>query len=182
MNEDVHVASRKTERLRHVLARAFFQESQGDDRALDAAQLGEACAKADGVLGVEQELFGVGKLGRESRLRCVGSFVEGRVRFDTEVAAPKIASGVPHHGEDRRGGGPVGVPTAVAIGGGDLERKFAVPLQTKKRAECILHALQRFFRARSFASCGGDQFDATGADDEREPLQRVDQPPTGARA
>ena len=59
MHEHVDVFARDAQLHGDVFSRALFEEPQRDDRALDAAQLGDARAQPHDVLGVREERLGV---------------------------------------------------------------------------------------------------------------------------
>lgn len=123
MQQDVDVASADAERLRDVLTRSLLEQPQHHDGLLRLAQLIDARAQADVLLGLGDELLG------RARVRRHRQRVEVLVRARHMMTAALVARGVADDAGEVRG----------PLGG--VGRGLFLLRELQKRAECILYGL-----------------------------------------
>lgn len=143
------------EQLRDVFARSLFEQTQGHDRALDLAELGDASAESNDVFGARDELFLKNELGVEKLVRR-----ELVVRAGAKVPAPLIARGVAHDGDEHR----------RRVGRGFDSSGLH---EIEQRTQRVLHAIDRFFRLEAFVTRHGRERAALGREHAREALEHV---------
>lgn len=92
MEKNGDVPGGDPQRLRYVLAPLFLNHAESDDSSLDFAELFDALAEPDVVLGPCEEI-----VGRRGPLAGEWMIVEAVVRPRTKMPPPPVAGGVAHH-------------------------------------------------------------------------------------